>query len=56
MEGDEGGDGETSEREEERGRRHVGKVCRLQLYQYPKRHRAMSGTSEVGQFLHPVCV
>ena len=44
-EGSEGG-GETLRREEERWT-HVGKRCRLQLYQYPKRHKYTPGTVEV---------
>ena len=44
-EGSEGG-GEGLRREEERWT-HVGKRCRLQLYQYPKRHKYTPGTVEV---------
>lgn len=32
--------------------KHVGKKCRLQLYQYPKRHKFASGISEVSTYMY----
>ena len=47
-EGEDGGETAVGrERERERERRHVGKVCRLQLYRYPRGRKAVSGIAQV---------